>query len=231
MHVCRTLHYASTKLTAPCTTALCKMAPKLVLCTSHSVVQSLLALNSAVAKYISNQACNQRWPWPFPKIMSRPILAHFRSLFRIQKELPPAKCISFSCYIPTLNKAFYCYLDGFFMTTATLTTAILTILACTSPDRQMLELCKFSEVANSGKSLKLPWLATAGPPDQNKQFFTQKTFFAVTTRTSGYEDRHTANAFLSLRSRQILQTSGPPLVLHYSMSVLTFTHWESKQFI
>ncbi len=35
----------------------------------------------------------------------------------------------------------------------------------------------------------------------------------MTTCTSGYEDRHTANAFLSLRSRQITRTSSSPLLV------------------
>ncbi len=62
----------------------------------------------------------------------------------------------FSCYILLLIKLFYCYLDCFFLTKTTLITAVLTILACTSPGQWPLELCKFSWIANPGKSLKLP---------------------------------------------------------------------------
>ncbi len=74
-----------------------------------------------------------------------------------------------------LLKAFYCYLDCFFLTTATLTTAILTILASKSPGQQPLGpwdsilswlLCYFDA----------SWLVTAGT--------TKESAFSTTTHSS-----------------------------------------------
>ncbi len=52
-------------------------------------------------------------------------------------------------------------------------------------------------------SLVKPWPATAGTAILVCAIFHTKIYFTITSSTSGYEDRRTTSAFLSLRSRQI----------------------------
>ncbi len=82
-----------------------------------------------------------------------------------------------------LNKFFYCYLDCFPLTTATLTTALLTILSCTSPGWRPLGpwdsilswlLCFFD----------VPWLVTAGAA-KDQHFSTNAHSFLSSLSSSG----------------------------------------------
>ncbi len=73
-----------------------------------------------------------------------------------------------------------------------------------------------------------PWPVTAETTRLECAIFHTKTSFTMTTRTSGYEDRHTTNTFLWFRSKQIPQTSSHPPHIVMTNVMITASNYRGK---